>query len=70
MKIYKKYREFENFMAWAKQEFGYLIPQEYLNFLEKEKNVEKMYRMKYYVINAKFLWRNVTNVKKSIIRLC
>ena len=42
MKIYKKYREFENFMAWAKQEFGYLIPQEYLNFLEKEKNVEKM----------------------------
>ena len=26
MKIYKKYREFENFMAWAKQEFGYLIP--------------------------------------------
>ena len=33
-KIYKKYREFENFMAWAKQEFGYLIPQEYLNFLE------------------------------------
>ena len=27
-----------------------------------------MYKMEYYVINAKFLWRNVTNVKKSIMQ--
>ena len=39
--------------------------------LQEIKNWEKkMYKMEYYVINAKFLWRNVTNVKKSIIRLC
>lgn len=48
-KIYKKYREFENFMAWAKQEFGYLIPQEYLNFLEKGEFDSTV--RKYYVID-------------------
>ena len=44
--------------------------EENLNFLKKEKNVEKIYRIEYYIINIKFLWRNITNVKKSIIRLC
>ena len=48
-KMYKKYREFENFMAWAKQEFGYLIPQEYLNFLEKGEFDSTV--RKYYVID-------------------
>ncbi|QDW74150.1 hypothetical protein FND36_08990 [Lachnospiraceae bacterium KGMB03038] len=48
-KIYKKYREFENFMAWAKQEFGCLIPQEYLSFLKKGEFDSTV--RKYYVID-------------------
>ena len=40
---------FENFMAWAKQEFGYQIPQEYLNFLEKGEFDSTV--RKYYVID-------------------
>ena len=48
-KYNKKYREFENFMAWAEQEFGYQIPQEYLNFLEKGEFDSTV--RKYYVID-------------------
>lgn len=48
-KIYRKYREFENFMAWTKQEFGYVIPQEYLSFLEKGEFDSTV--RKYYVID-------------------
>ena len=48
-KYNKKYREFENFMVWAEQEFGYQIPQEYLNFLEKGEFDSTV--RKYYVID-------------------
>ena len=48
-KYNKKNREFENFMAWTKQAFGCLIPQEYLNFLEKGEFDSTV--RKYYVID-------------------
>ena len=48
-KYIKNIENLKIFMAWAEQEFGYQIPQEYLNFLEKGEFDSTV--RKYYVID-------------------